>query len=141
MKNEYGLNFESNQRIGEIESGHHARESVVNIRHPRPQLRFRRPSIVSSTQKLLESAALFLLHGAGGLAVGGGRRSGGLFASSASVQEAILDALRLEERRRSAGFRSASTACARHDCARSLHGEDEVRALDSQRFRAAPELG
>ena len=58
-----------------------------------------------------------------------GARPGGLFASSASVQEAILDALRLEERRRPAGFRSASTAFARHDRARSLHGQDEVRAL------------
>lgn len=47
---------------------------------------------------------------------------------------AILDTLRVGGRSRASRLRGAPAACAPDGCARSPHGQEEVRALDSQGF-------
>jgi hypothetical protein len=124
-----------------IESQNHARKPLANVWLTRPQRRLRCAALLSSVEELLVGRALLCLYKAGGHAVGDFGRATRLFASRPSALEAILDALRVEKRGRVASFRPALASCPYHERARSAHGQDEVRTLDSQRLRLTAALG
>lgn len=124
-----------------IESQNYARKSLANIWLPRPQRRLCCAALPSSVEELLVGRAFLHLYRAGGQAVGNFGGATRLFASRSSALEEILDALCVEKRRRVASFRSAPASCPYHERARSAHGQDEVRTLDSQRLGLTPALG
>ena len=129
------------QRNGAIESRSHARKPVANIWFSRLQRRIRGAALLSPSEKLLACAAIFSLYRSSGEAVGISTRLARLLGSRPAVLEAILDTLRVEERGRTASLCGTSATCARDDRAHSAHEQDEVRALDGQRFPTAPALG
>jgi len=114
---------------------------MADIWLSRPERRFRLTALVSPAKKLLATPPLRRLHSADHEAIGNGERSARLFPSCPPALETILDALRMEERRRTASFRSAPAPYPHHERPRSSHGQDELRALDGQGFPTAVEMG
>jgi hypothetical protein len=95
-----------------IESRSHACKSLANIWFPRPQWRFRCAAFLSPAEELLASAAVPLLYGASGEAVGISGGPARLLGSRPPVLEAILDAVGMGDRSRAASLRAVSAACA-----------------------------
>ena len=131
----------SGRRKGAIESPNHACESVANIRLPGPQRRFRRTAILSPAEKLLASAAVLPLYGSSGEAIGVGGGLARLFGSCPPSLQTILDALGMEGRSRVECLCAVRAACAPYGGARSAHGQNEVCAVDGQRFPTSAALG
>ena len=88
----------------------------------------------SFAEKLRADSSFLPLYRTSDEAIGIGGRRARLFGSRSPALEAILDPIRLEGRRGAENFRSVPAPRAYHECSRSPHGRNQVRALDGERF-------